>query len=85
METKINRKNISMHLLEYQLNMVGKSVKDIIDDDKWYFNWTFTTEQFNEFKNYSVPLIKKTFKCNKAKAEGTFSWFNLSFGLRIKN
>lgn len=85
METKINRVNITNHLIQYQLNLVGKTIKDTIDDDLWYFNWTITTEQFTEFKNYSIPLIKKTFKCNKARAEATFNWFNLSFGLRIKN
>lgn len=85
MEKKINRVNITNHLIEYQLNIVGKTIKDTIDDDLWYFNWTITTEQFTKFKNYSIPLIKKIFKCNKARAEATFNWFNLSFGLRIKN
>ena len=85
METKINRENISRHLIEYQLAMVGKSMMDTLDDDKWYFNITMTTEQFTEFKKYSIKLIKKIFKCNTTKALKTFDWFNLAFGLRIKN
>jgi phenylalanine-4-hydroxylase len=44
-----------------------------------------TTEQFTEFKKYSIKLIKKVFKCNTTKALRTFDWFNLEFGLRIKN
>lgn len=65
--------------------MVGKSMMDTLDDDKWYFNITMTTEQFTEFKKYSIKLIKKIFKCNTTKALRTFDWFNLEFGLRIKN
>jgi hypothetical protein len=44
-----------------------------------------TQEQHEEFKRYAIPLIKKIFKCNKGRAEQTFDWFNLQFGLRIKN
>jgi hypothetical protein len=44
-----------------------------------------TEEQHNQFKAYAIPLIKKVFKCNKKRAESTFQWLNLQFGLRIKN
>ena len=81
---KINRTNISDHLVEYQLNMIGKTIADTTADDLWYFNWTMTPEQYEEFKAYAIPLLKKTFKFNKAKAELTFGWFDLQFGLRIK-
>jgi hypothetical protein len=43
-----------------------------------------TQEQHEEFKAYAIPLLKKIFKFNKTRAEGTFGWFNLQFGLRIK-
>jgi mannose/fructose/N-acetylgalactosamine-specific phosphotransferase system component IID len=85
MTTKINRANITRHLIEYQLDMVGKRLEDTLDDDMWYFNWTMTREQHAAFKAYAIPLLKKTFKFNKAKAESTFDWFNLQFGLRIKS
>lgn len=85
MKSKINRENITRHLIEYQLEMVGKSMLDTLDDDKWYFNITMTPEQHEEFKRYAIPLLKKTFKFNKGKAEKTFQWFDLQFGLRIKS
>jgi hypothetical protein len=81
----VNRENITKHLIEYQLNMVGKSMIDTLDDDQWYFNNTLTSEQHEEFKKYAISLLKKVFKFNKSKAESTFNWFDLSFGLRIKN
>lgn len=85
MKAKINRANITRHLIEYQLDMVGKRLVDTLDDDMWYFNWTMTPEQHEEFKSYAISLLKKIFKFNKRRAEDTFSWFDLQFGLRIKS
>lgn len=85
MKQTINRANITRHLIEYQLDMLGKRLEDTLDDDMWYFNWTMTPEQHMEFKHYAIPLLKKVFKFNRAKAESTFAWFNMHFGLRIKS
>ena len=83
METKINRTNITQHLIEYELKMAGKTLIDAVDDDRWYFNFTLTHKQFAEFREYSIPLLKKVFKFNSAKANDTFGWFYKNFGLRI--
>jgi len=82
---KVNRGNIMRHLIEYQLDMVGKRVVDTLDDDKWYFNWTMTSDQKSEFNKYAIKLMKKVFKFNTNKAKENLSWFNNQFGLRIKN
>lgn len=82
---KITRLNIAEHLVEYQLNMIGKTTEEAKKDDMWYLNWTFTQRQYDLFRGYAIPLIKKVFKCNTKKAEETFSWFDLQFGLRLKN
>ena len=81
----INRGNIMRHLIEYQLDMVGKRLVDTLDDDKWYFNWTMTGEQYAEFKRYAIRTMKKVFKFNTNKAKDSFDWFYKQFGLRIKN
>ena len=84
MKAKITRDNITKHLVEYELNMVGKTLEDTLSDDMWFFNWTMTPDEHKEFKAYAIPLLKKTFKFNKSRAEETFGWFDLQFGLRIK-
>jgi hypothetical protein len=84
MNKPINRTNVAEHLLEYQLQMVGKKPIDIIDDDKWYFNWTMTRKQRDELRLYAIPLIQKTFKINKTRANETFNWWEMHFGLRLK-
>lgn len=80
----INRTNIANHLIEYQLKMIGKTIEDVKDDEKWYSNNTMTQKQLEEFKIYAIPLLKKTFKFNKTKAESTFSWFIFQYGLKIQ-
>jgi hypothetical protein len=82
---KINRENISEHLLDYQLDMIGKSMQEAHMTREWYDKWTMTQEQHDAFKAYALPLLKKVFKCSKSKAESTFDFFDLQFGLRIKN
>jgi uroporphyrinogen-III decarboxylase len=85
MKKTINRTNITEHLIEYQLKMVGKTIDEIKEDELWYSNNTMTEEQHEEFKRYAIPLLKKIFKFNKSKAESTFGWFDLQFGLKIKS
>jgi hypothetical protein len=82
---KINRENIADHLLDYQLGMIDKSIQEAYMTKEWYNKWTMTQEQHDQFKAYALPLLKKVFKCNKSRAESTFDWFDLEFGLRIKN
>jgi hypothetical protein len=82
---KINRETISDHLVDYQLSMIGKTMAEALKTEEWYSEWTMTDAQHEEFKAYAIPLIKKVYKCNKKRAEDTFSWFNLKFGLRIDN
>lgn len=81
----INRTNITTHLIEYQLNMVGKTIEQARELEDWYHQWTMTTTQFELFKAYAIPLLRKVFKFNKRNAEETFSWFNLQYGLRLKD
>ena len=54
---KINRTNIADHLLDYQLNLVGKERIDLLSDDKWFFNWTITKKQKEEFLKLSPNKI----------------------------
>jgi len=81
----INRTNISDHLIEYQLNMIGKTIEQVKDDELWYQTNTLTSRQYEMFKSYAIPLLRKVFKFNKGKAEQTFAWFDLMYGLKVKD
>lgn len=80
---KLTRENLAEHLIKYELEMVGKTWEDALADEQWYFNFTMTPEQFDEFMAYAIPLVKKVYRCNKKNAQKTMDWFNLQFGLKI--
>lgn len=81
----INRTNVADHLVQYQLDMIGKTMAEAYKNEDWYYQWTMTDEQHSHLEAYAIPLIKKVFKCNKKKAQSIFGWFDLQFGLRIDN
>jgi hypothetical protein len=80
---KITRDNITSHLIDFQLKMIGKTRDDVKDDPEWYHNNTFTREQLADFNVYALPLIKKVYKCNTNRAKLILSMFDLNFGLRV--
>jgi hypothetical protein len=80
---KITRENLVMHLIGFQLKMIGKTIDDVKDDPEWYHNNTLTLEELRDFDVYAFPLIKKVFKCNTNKAKQILAEFNLYYGLRI--
>ncbi len=82
---RVNRGNIMRHLIEYQLDIVGKRLADTLDDDNWYDQCTMTTDQRKEFNIYAIRTMKKVFKFNTNKARTCLEWFNNQFGLRVKD
>lgn len=81
--TKITRETIALHLIEYELNMVGKTIEETDRSSTWYSDSGMTEEQREMFKGYAIPLIRKVYKCSKKRAEETFKWFDFMYGLRI--
>jgi len=85
MKYKANRSTMIQHLIEYQIEMIGKTMVDTLSDDKWKFNWTMSRKQKSDFKAYAIPLIKKVFRCNGSKASITYLWFEEHLGLKTKD
>jgi len=81
---KINRQNIEEHLIEKQFNLIELTILDALFDHKWKDKWTLTPEQANKFKTYAIPLIKKTLKCSKQKAQVALDKFIEQFGLKVE-
>lgn len=81
---KPTRLNISEVLMEYQLSLIGKSVKDAVNTQGWKEEWYITPAQMEQFQKYAIPLIKKVFKCSKGNAVDTLNFFISQFGLKLK-
>jgi hypothetical protein len=82
---KTDRTNIGNHLMEYQLNIIGKTTVDTKENENWFTEWTITEKEHDIFKNYALYSLKKVFKFNNKKAKESFNWFIKYFGLKIKN
>lgn len=82
---KPKRATMLQHLIEYQIGLIGKTMVDTYNDDRWHQKWTLTSEQKKQFYKYSIKVIKKVFRCNTSRAIETYDWFNLVFGLKVKN
>ena len=60
----VNRMNISDHLIEYQLNLIGI---EKLSDVKNYNKLTITEKQHKLFRSYAIPLLKKYLNLIKLK------------------
>lgn len=85
MAGKIKRENLGNHLFEYQLSLIGKTSEDATNNKKWLEEWHLTETQYKDFESYAIKTIQRVLKCNKHRAKSTFSWFDLGFGLQVKN
>lgn len=83
LKQKITRENMIYHLMSTQLDIVGKTVLEATMSPHWRREWSMSTEDFENFESYAIPLIKKVYKCNKKKAKNTFDWFQQNYGLTI--
>jgi len=81
---KLTKNNLHLHLIEYQLSMIGLTIDCVKEDKEWYNNYTLSEQQYQEFKQYSIETIKKVLRCNYNIAEKTFDWFDLGYGLKVK-
>jgi hypothetical protein len=58
-------------------------IKDRKDD--WYTEFTMTTAQCEEWREWGVDYLRKHLKMNKALAKKEMLWINLQLGLKIKD
>ena len=79
-QEEINKKLVTM-----QMEMIGLTYQDAMDTPEFWRVYTLTTEQTLEWRKLAIPLIKKTFKCNKRRAEMTLGMFELNLGLRVED
>ena len=77
----INRENVSEHLLEYQFNILGKTMANTVTETEWKKEWKMTKKQKEIFKSYALGVLKKVFKFNGTKARETYEFFDKNFGL----
>jgi hypothetical protein len=83
--TEKQREEINRKLVSMQMEMIGLTYDDAVNTPEFWRVYTLTTAQTLEWRKLALPLIKKTFKCNKRRAELTMAMFELNLGLREYN
>jgi len=81
---KPTRLTMIQHLIEYQISLIDKTIVDTLENENWHSEWSINQAQYNDLEKYSISIIRKTFRCSKAKGLKTFKWFYDVFGLQIK-
>jgi hypothetical protein len=81
--TEKQREEINRKLVSMQMEMIGLTYDDAVNTPEFWRVYSLTTEQTLAWRKLALPLIKKTFKCNKGRAEMTLGMFELNLGLRI--
>lgn len=81
--TEKQREEINRKLVSSQMKMIGLTYQHAMNTPEFWRVFTLTTEQTLEWRKDALSLIKKTFKCNKKRAELTLGMFELNLGLRI--
>jgi hypothetical protein len=57
----------------------------LINGEDWFYHYTWTQKEQNEFIDWAVNLLIKKKKWSKAYCEKEMGWFMLAFGLRVLN
>lgn len=53
--------------------------------DDWYTQWTMTTAQAEEWKQWGVAYLRKELKMTKKLAEKEMMWVNVQWGLKYSD
>jgi len=56
-----------------------------IDGVNWFQYYTFTEEEEKEFHLWFINRLTNTYRCSISLAEREYSYFNLMWGLKLKN
>ena len=81
--TNKQREEINRKLVSMQMEMIGLTYEDAMNTPEFWRVYTLTTEQTEEWRKKALPLVKKTFKINTAKAKSIIAFFEGTLGLRI--
>lgn len=80
----ISRKNINLHLIERQFNLIDRTILDALVDKNWAKEWSITPIQELRFKKYAISTIKGVLKISTKKATIAYDEFRKTHGLKIK-
>lgn len=82
---KLAKKILDKMLEKYNIDTDYVGQNQEIDGVKWFEYYTFTTEEFEQWKDWAIKEIRKTMRWSKKRSESEFGYLNLMFGLKIED
>mgnify|MGYP000944822423 FL=1 len=76
-------------LIDKMFEIAGHDVKyeDIVErKDNWFWDWTMTMEQRNQWMEWGVDYLRKNNRyTTKKQAEINMSWVDMQWGLKVSD
>lgn len=83
---RTKREEFVLEAVHKQLEIAGVDPSVLeTDRENWFSNNTMTEEHRNQWKNWFISEVRKKFKLPKKMAEREFDFFDLTYGLKIKD
>lgn len=82
---KLTPQEFALVAIHKQLEIAGVDKSVLHEDTQWYSTNTMTSEQAQQWKDWFIEQYRLNFKRSKKDADREFDWFNLGYGLRIKD
>lgn len=80
---KYDRDAFVMEAIYKELDLAGVSHSVLEKDKEWFSNNTMNQQQHQQWREWFIAESRKRFRLTKKLAEKEFSYFDLSYGLRI--
>lgn len=81
---KLTKQEFALVAIHQQLEIAGVDKSVLHEDKEWFSNNTMSSEQHQHWKQWFIQQYRLNFKSSKKEAEREFSWFDLGYGLRVK-
>lgn len=82
---KLTKQEFALVAVHKQLEIAGVDKSVLQSDKEWFSNNTITDEKHKQWKQWFIDEYRLNFKRSKKEAEKEFAWFDLGYGLRIKD
>jgi hypothetical protein len=83
MASQKQRDELPAKLVALQMEIIGLTYEDAMNTPEFWRVYTMNEQQHAMFRKSAMFLIQKTLRCNRKRAESTFAFFDLQFGLQV--
>jgi len=76
---------VNKQLEKYNVDYDYVVANQKIEGQEWFVYYTLTTAEYDAFRAWALPFIRKELRLSKKIADKELAWFILGYGLFIKD